>query len=164
LSDDRVSYIHNPQRLGAAKNIDQCFSPVKLMEGNYACLLEDDNFLLPNFFSLIADYLSGGNWDLVLANQRISDGGACLRPSSETARSGWFSAGPVSPLHLRALLLLMEGLSNGGLIWRLDASVDLQIGPTVHETGLHEACRSLLVDRPFLFVEEALAVWTSMPR
>ena len=162
--DGRISYCRNPERFGAAKNIDQCFAPRPLLGGDYACLLEDDNFWLSGFLSLIADYLVVGTWNLILANQIISEGGAGLRPSTDTTRGGWFSAGPVTPLNLRALLLLMEGLSNGGLVWRLDGSIDLQVGPFVQETGLHEACRSLLVRSPFLFVEETLAVWTSMPK
>jgi len=164
ISDDRISYIHNPRRLGAAGNIDQCFSPTRFSDGSYACLLEDDNFWFPEFLSLISDRLGKGDWNLILANQRISDEGASLRPASETTRGGWFTAGGVEPLDLRATLLLMEGLSNGGLIWRLDGQTNLQVGSTVQETGLQEACRSLLVGAPFLFVEEALAVWTFMPK
>src|SRR5215467_15983495 len=53
--DERISYQRNPVRMGAAGNIDQCFSPSKVASGHYGCLLEDDNFWLPNFLSLIAD-------------------------------------------------------------------------------------------------------------
>src|SRR5262245_22531900 len=49
LADDRLIYVRNSRKLGAAENIDQCFSPIKTVGGDYACLLEDDNFLLPNF-------------------------------------------------------------------------------------------------------------------
>ena len=164
MSDRRISYIRNPQRFGAARNIDQCFSPTRLSDGSHACLLEDDNFWLPEFLSLISDHLGKRSWELILANQRISEEGASLRPASETTRGGWFSAGRVDALDLRAMLLLMEGLSNGGLIWRLDGQTNLQVGSTVQETGLHEACRSLLIGVPFLFVEEPLAVWTLMPK
>jgi hypothetical protein len=47
-------------------------------------------------------------------NQRINEQNAGLRPARETTRSGWFSSGSVAPLILRATLLVMEGLSNGG--------------------------------------------------
>ena len=157
--DDRISYFHNPKRLGAGGNIDQCFSPAKLSGGEYACLLEDDNYWLPDFLSLIANRTSNGKWELVLANQRISVDGVGLCPEGETTRGGWLSAGSVTPLSLRATLLLIEGFSNGGLVWRLDGDTDLRVGPMV--AGLQEACRSLLVGTPFLFIEEAQAVWTS---
>ncbi len=162
--DGRISYCRNSERLGAAKNIDQCFSPVPLLRGDYGCLLEDDNFWLPGFLSLVAGQLLKEPWRVILSNQRVSEQGVGLRPASQTTRGGWFSAGSVTPLNLRATLLFMEGFSNGGLVWRLDSETDLQVGATVQETGLHEACRSLLMGHPFLFVEEPLAVWTSMPK
>lgn len=164
IHDDRIVYSHNPERLGAAANIDQCFAPVACAGGDYACLLEDDNYWLPDFLATMATILAEQPWDLVLANQRIYEDGTGLRSEAETTRGAWFGSGVVDPLELRASLLLMEGLSNGGLVWRLGSGVDLRVGPCVRETGLHEACRSLLVDRPFLFVAEAHAVWTSMPK
>ena len=113
---------------------------------------------------MIADRLSREPWCVVLSNQRIYEQGMGLRPANQTTRGGWFSGGSVDPLDLRATLLFMEGLSNGGLIWRLDSRTELQVGTTVKESGLHEACRSLLMRRPFLFVEEPLAVWTLMAK
>src|SRR4051794_10948594 len=49
--DDRILYIKNQVRMGAAENIDQCFSPQALYSGHYGCLLEDDNYWLPDFLS-----------------------------------------------------------------------------------------------------------------
>jgi glycosyltransferase involved in cell wall biosynthesis len=164
IADDRITYVRNRQHLGAAANIDRCFSPVAAVGGDYGCLLEDDNFWLPNFLSLVAAHIEKGDWELILANQRVSEEGAGIRPPNETTRGGWFSAGAVNPLDLRAMLLLMEGLSNGGLVWRLGGDTDLRVGGKVQETGLHEACRSLLVKRPFLFIGESQAVWTWMPK
>ena len=163
-SDNRISYLRNPQQLGAAVNIDQCFSPTKRLGGDYACLLEDDNFWLPDFLSLVAKQLEASSYSLILVNQRISEEGVGLRPPKETTRGDWFAAGWVTPLDLRARLLLMEGLSNGGLVWRLGGETDLRVGTHVRETGLHEACRSLLVATPFLFIKEPRAVWTLMPK
>lgn len=164
MGDDRIAYSRNPKRIGAAANIDQCFSPEPREGGDYACLLEDDNYWLPDFLAKMATILAKHPWDLVLANQRIHEDGIGLRPETDTTRGAWFSSGIVTPIELRASLFLMEGLSNGGLLWRLGSRVDLRVGPLVRETGLHEACRSLLVDRPFLFVAEASAVWTAIPK
>jgi hypothetical protein len=164
IADDRISYVRNPQRLGAAGNIDQCFSSLRASGGDYGCLLEDDNFWLPDFLSLIVNHIGQNGCELILANQRISEEGVGLRPASETTRGEWFSAGKVGPLDLRARLFLMEGLSNGGLVWRLDGQTDLRVGPKVREPGLQEACRSLLVKTPFLFIEEPQAVYSLMPK
>lgn len=160
FKDDRICYQRNHTRLRAFGNIDQCFSPAPQFGGDYACLLEDDNFWLPDFLSLIASKLKSGEWPVILANQRIANADGSLRPKSETTRGQWFVAGAVEVPTLRASLLLMEGLSNGGLIWRLKGAIDLRVGPSVRYTALQEACRSLLLRNGFLFVAEAEAVWT----
>jgi glycosyltransferase involved in cell wall biosynthesis len=164
IADDRICYVRNHERLGAAGNIDQCFSPVSGLGGDYACLLEDDNFWLPDFLSLIRDHVGNERWVLLLANQRIYEEGVGLRPAAETTRRGWFAANVVDPLYLRAMLFFMEGVSNGGLVWCLERGGDLRVGPSVRATGLQEACRSLLVSTPFLFIDEAQAVWTLAPK
>jgi hypothetical protein len=164
MGDERIVYVRNPERLGAAANIDQCFAPNAREGGAYACLLEDDNYWLPDFLGSLSTILAKRPWDLVFANQRIHDEGVGLRSDSETTRGRWFAGGAVDPIELRASLFLMEGVSNGGLVWRLGVGVDLRVGPSVRETGLQEACRSLLVDRPFLFMADAHSVWTAMPK
>ena len=75
-----------------------------------------------------------------------------------------FLQGALSPLVCARRCFSWRDFSNGGLIWSLGGETNLQVGATVEETGLHEACRSLLMARPFLFVEEPLAVWTTMPK
>jgi len=150
--------------MGAAGNIDQCFSPQAMLSGNYGCLLEDDNYWLPDFLSELSGSITETNSQLILANQRINDEGSGLQGQDITTRGDWFSDGAVSPLYLRANLLLMEGISNGGLVWRLEDDIDLRVGSTVKEAGLQEACRSLLVRTPFRFISRALAVWTSVPQ
>jgi hypothetical protein len=164
FGDDRFHYRKNPERLGAAYNIDQCFNPKPKYEGTHACILEDDNFFLPNFLKKVERTLYATGSKLLLANQRIYVEGSGLEHEDRTTRGAWFRPGWVSPEYLRATLLLTEGVSNGGLFWALDGSVDLRVGQAVELTGLHEACRSLLISEPFYFLSEAEAVWTSMPR
>src|SRR5919108_5937137 len=72
FGDARITYVRNSARLGAAGNIDQCFSPLARDGGDFACLLEDDNYWLPDFLSLVASHLKSGRWNIVLANQRIN--------------------------------------------------------------------------------------------
>lgn len=157
--DVRLRYVRNQARLGAAANIDQCFSSGGQ---GYGCVLEDDNFWLPNFLLTAAERLDVFRCGLLLINQRVFVEADGLRPVSMTTRGEWFSDGIVQPEELRARLLFMEGLSNGGLVWDLGGTQNLRVGALVKETGLHEACRSLLIDRPFLFVGAAEAVYTEM--
>lgn len=162
--DRRLVYVANSATLGAALNIDQSFSPVAFQNGHFGCLLEDDNFWLPDFLSTVATQLKHRDISLVLANQLVSDEGIGIREPAETTRGHWFSPGMITPLELRARLLLMEGLSNGGMVWRLNADTDLRVGDDLQHTGLQEACRSLLVQRPFLFIDSARAVWSAMKK
>lgn len=162
--DDRITYKKNQVRMGAAGNIDQCFSPQAMFSGQYGYVLEDDNYLLPDFLDELGRNITKTDSQLILANQRIHEEGSGLLEQNLTTRGDWFFNGMVSPLYLRASLLLMEGISNGGLVWRLEDKIDLRVGPTVKVAGLHEACRSLLIRTPLLFISQALAVWTSVPQ
>jgi hypothetical protein len=164
VADDRIRYQRNHQKLGACANIDKCFSPFSENGGTHGYVLEDDNFLLPGFFSLIAEALQAKPWRLIQANQRIWSKARGMHPLSETTRGLWFRPGTVDVLHLQASLLFMEGLSNGGMIWQLDSGCNFQVGPSVQHFGIQEACRTLLVNSPFLFIDEPLAVFTYMPR
>lgn len=160
LGDSRVSYSRNPRRLGAVSNVDQCFSPMAIRGGDYGCLLEDDNFWFPNFLSSIVTQLQQRFWNIIQTNQRLCEKNGELHPANETTRGGWFPAGRVELIDLRATLLLIEGVSNSGLVWKLNQKTDLRIGDSVPEAGLNEACRSLLVGEPFLFIEEPLGAYT----
>jgi hypothetical protein len=163
VADGRIRYVHNATRLGAAQNIDQCFAPDAQGGGQCACLLEDDNFWRPAFLDVAAAALGDGGESLAMMNQRINDEGRGMRPDDETTRGCWFADGMLEPLALRARLMFMEGVSNGGLVWRLGAGVDLRVGPTIAHTGLQEACRTLLIRR-LRFVNRAEAVWTALPK
>lgn len=164
LADRRIRYVHNSIRLGAAQNIDQCFAPAAQADGEAACLLEDDNFWQPDFLDVAASALREGRVSLAMMNQRVNDETGGLRPDAETTRGRWFTDGMVTPLELRARLLFMEGVSNGGLVWRLGGAVDLRVGPAIRHTGLQEACRTLLIVEPMRFVGRAEAVWTALPK
>lgn len=164
VSDPRITYKKNQLRMGAAGNIDQCFSPQAMFSGHYGYVLEDDYFLLPEFLEQFCKNITETDSQLILANQRIHEEGRGLLEQKLTTRGDWFSDGMVSPLYLRASLLFMEGISNGGLVWRLEDRIDLRVGPAVKIAGLQEACRSLHVGIPFRFISKALAVWTSVPQ
>jgi glycosyltransferase involved in cell wall biosynthesis len=159
-----ILWMRNSEHLGAARNIDQCFSRPSQFNGDYACLLEGDNYWLPRFLELIVESLSKRPTPLILANQRIHEEGKGLRSPGETTRGRWFDPGVIEPLTLRASLFFMEGVSNGGLVWKLNSDVNMHVDAEVRETGLHEACRSLLLSQPFVFIVEAEAVWSQRPK
>ncbi len=164
VRDRRIHYEKNADRMGAAANIDQCFSGRLPRSNGWGYVLEDDNFLLPAFFEHVFEVMSGTGAELALFNQRIAQANGILMPAEHTTRGGWFLNGWVEPQELHAKLLLMEGLSNGGLVWRTGGSVRLFVGSQVKFTALHEACRSLLIQKRFWFSDTALTVWTDFPR
>jgi glycosyltransferase involved in cell wall biosynthesis len=164
LADPRIRYCRNPERLGAAANIDQCFAPTAQAGGDHACLLEDDNFWQPGFLDTAAGALRATGAPLLMMDQRINDEGAGLRSADATTRGGWFAGATIEPIELHASLMFMEGISNGGLVWRLGAGPDLRVGAGVTYTGLQEACRTLLIGQPLPFVRRAEAVWTALPK
>jgi hypothetical protein len=58
----------------------------------------------------------------------------------------------------------MEGVSNSGLVWRLNRDVDLRVADLIQSPGLNEACRSLLIGFPLLFIAEPQGVYTIIER
>lgn len=164
IADRRIEYYRNAKRLGAAQNIDHCFSPGIRLGGHYGCLLEDDNFWMPGLLSSVADQIEKHPWQLIQSNQRIWSEDRGLHPYTETTFGDWFSPGVVEPDRFWLSGLVGHGVSNGGLFWKLNGECNLQVGHTIKHAGIQELCRSLLVRSPILFIKDALAVFTSMPK
>src|SRR4051812_5914742 len=49
LGDSRIVYCRNASNLGMAANTDQAFQPTPIEDADFGCILEDDNWLFPNF-------------------------------------------------------------------------------------------------------------------
>lgn len=163
LGDRRIKYQKNVTRLGAALNIDQGFGDFHPADAEYSFVLEDDNFALPGFLEHAESVMAATGARLALFNQLVAHGIDGARTLSDSTRGSWFPEGWVAPEDLHSSLLLMEGLSNGGIVWRPDSQLRLQVGGRVRFTALHEACRSLLVNEPFWFSSDTLLVWTELP-
>lgn len=162
FKDPRIHYQANPTRLGGAENIDQAFSVEPLLGGGFACILEDDNWLLPKFLEENLAICEKNNADIVLRNQEVWIQTDNAEKTSRTTRGKWFNEGWIVAEKLHSSLYLFEGISNGGLFWRLNASVNLVVGPAVQDSGLQEYCRTWQIDRKIWFAIEPLAVWSSM--
>lgn len=164
LADSRIAYQFNARQVGAAANIDRAFDRHFIGHATYACLLEDDNYFLPSYLRHVVDVMEETGAALAMFNQLIARGDGNALSERETTRGSWFSEGWIGAEDLHASLLLMEGLSNGGVVWRTESDVHLAVGSKVKLTGLHEACRSLLVRTPLWFSQKALAVWSENPQ
>lgn len=164
IADKRVLYSPNLQPLGGAGNLDRAFASQELAGGKYACVLEDDNWLLPTFLSENISSIKKANVPLLLRNQAVwaqTEGG--FIPTDRTTRGCWMTERTYSPVELHAYLFFIEGISNGGLFWRTSLDTQLQVGPSVYDAGLQEYCRTYQVGECLHFEPLPLCCWSEMP-
>ena len=163
FKDNRLQYAPNPHNLGCSGNINQAFSSKSLLGGEYACVLEDDNWLLPTFLSENINSLRTHDINLLLRNQKIwLQDQDIATPTDKTTRGYWFTARNYNPLELHAYLFFMEGISNGGLFWRTRSLSNLQVSSKVTDSGLQEYCRTLQICEPVRFEPYPLCCWSKM--
>jgi glycosyltransferase involved in cell wall biosynthesis len=166
LGDPRLLYRPHPQNLGQTKNLDYAFQSAAYIGGKYAFVLEDDNYLMPEFIASNIGSLEAHNVSIVLRNQqfRYEEAGESIY-RGETTRSRWFNQGCYEPLQLYARLFFCEGISNGGLFWRTDTiQSNLQVGSQVADALHQELFRTLRIQEPIVFESEPLCVYTFFPR
>ena len=69
IEDPRISYSHNSQRLGASGNIDKSFARGPMLDGQYAFVLEDDNYLLPDHIERSIGLVNKNSVKVAFCNQ-----------------------------------------------------------------------------------------------
>lgn len=168
LKDSRVLYRPNPKNLGGGPNTDQAFNPRPLAGGAYACVLDDDNWLLPDWSAANIALIRSSGAPIVLRNQEVWMRGHQDQTTrtDNTTRGSWFGGSDtvVSPLTLRSHLFFHEGISHGAMFWRTDLETDWTVGPTVDDAGLAEHCRTLQVVENVAYGATSLAAFTLMPQ
>jgi glycosyltransferase involved in cell wall biosynthesis len=162
LADTRIRYTPNAANLGCSGNINQAFTSNSLVGGAYACILEDDNWLLPSFLSENIASLKTHRVNVLLRNQEIWLQEETSTPTSRTTRGDWFISRLYTPLELHAYLLYFEGVSNGGLFWRTSPQSNFQVSHHVVDAGLQEYCRTLQIQENFYFAAKPLCCWSEM--
>lgn len=162
FNDARILYKPHPQNLGRTKNLDYAFQSSAMIGGTYAFVLEDDNYLYPEFIEENVRSLNTHKVNLMMRNQelRLEENGASI-PLGKTSRGRWFRTGLYSPLEVHARLFFCEGISNGGLFWRTDKlQSNLQVGTQIEDAWHQEIYRTLQIKEPLFFESEPLCVWT----
>jgi len=162
LNDNRLIYKPHPQNLGRSGNIDHCFHAQAYREASYAFVLEDDNYLLPDFIASNIQVLEEQSVSIVLRNQeiRLEQNGSSIETNT-TTRGKWFSTGEYGPIALYARLFFCEGISNGGLFWDTETiTSDLQVGAQVEHSWHQELFRTLKIKEPIYFEETPLCIFT----
>ena len=162
LHDDRIVYSHNPKRLGGIGNIDQAFTHNQLLGGNYAFVLEDDNFLLRNHVEHSIKLLRNQNIKVALCNQfcEIVDvPGEAGRIGNEQTLNWMYEPGIHDPDKLLPALLFSHGFSNGSAFWATNCITDFQIGAATEFPEIQESLRLLRLRDVVCVSLEPTSVW-----
>jgi glycosyltransferase involved in cell wall biosynthesis len=164
--DNRISYKPHPVNLGRSKNIDYCFLSTAYIGGEYAFVLEDDNYLFPDYIAENIKSLEKNKVSIVLRNQEIRlEKNGVSTPINMTTRGQWFQQGVYNLEQLRARLFFCEGISNGGLFWKTTSiTSNLQVGTQVEHSWHQELFRTLKINEPIYFEANPLCVFTEFER
>ena len=160
IGDARIRYTANTPQLFASKNIDHCFSAENPHGAEFFCVVEDDNFVLPEFCAANIALVRSQGVEVVLRNQYFE-----YASGTERAHVGdvgvldeLFTEGLFEAADFRMALLAGIGVSNGGLFWSLRAKSPLEIQYGCTAT-LQEYLRTYSVVEPVYVAMEPLAVW-----
>lgn len=145
-------------RTWGVRNIDQAFRREGfLIDYDYACILEDDNWFSEDFLKSNIEVMARHDVALVLRDQFIvheERGNVAI--SSRTCRDmmdeGLWTRGRLMPQ-----MVFHCGLSNGGLMWRRDARTSFFVGEVVENSSVQEQLRSLQLADTFWLAREPLA-------
>ncbi|HTM77503.1 MAG TPA: glycosyltransferase [Devosia sp.] len=160
LGDARIRYHHNAPQLFASRNIDACFTADNPHQADYFCVVEDDNFILPEFCAENIDLCLDHGVEIVLRNQMVeyASGTERARLGERGVLDDLFREGRYEAPQFRLSLLMGIGVSNGGLFWSRHAHSPLEIGYSCTAT-LQEYLRTFSIAEPVYVAMTPLAVW-----
>jgi hypothetical protein len=160
FADPRIRYTANRPQLFASRNIDQCFTAGNPHRAEYFCVVEDDNFILPDFCAANIDLMRRHGVEIVLRNQLIehASGTDGAFVGDVGVLDDLFTEGRFEADDFRLALLTGIGVSNGGLFWsaRAASPLEIQYGCTA---TLQEYLRTYSIIEPVYVALEPLAVW-----
>jgi len=160
FNDPRIHYRANRPQLFASRNIDQCFAADNPHNAEYFCVVEDDNFLLPDFCAANITLMDQQKVEIVLRNQLIEHAAGTDNAfvGDVGVLDDLFTEGLFEADDFRLALLAGIGVSNGGLFWsaRAVSPLEIQYGCTA---TLQEYLRTYSIIEPVYVAMEPLAVW-----
>ena len=160
LDDPRIRFQHNQQQLFASKNIDNCFTKQNPHEADYFFVLEDDNYVLPDFISNNIALCVQHQVHILFRNQLVefNSGAVDAYISTQGILDDKLEGGLYQPETFRLCLMADIGVSNGGLFWSKNAITDLEIHFECSAT-LQEYMRTFAICEPIYVAMHPLAVW-----
>jgi glycosyltransferase involved in cell wall biosynthesis len=162
LNDRRIIYQLNERNLGVGTNIDAAFSRSPLPGSTHACVLEDDNYYLPDFITANLAVMAEQHVDVILRNQLMevpTSPNAAGIIASNTIYEGQYLEGIISQEELWATFFFSAGASNSSLFWRLDRGLCFSTRRYSDDPAFQERLRTLCIDRPVYVAMEPMVVW-----
>lgn len=162
FDDPRIAHTFNKPRKFAVGNIDQCFA--RGADADFFCVVEDDNYLLPDFIAANIATIANSGAPIVLRNQfkaPIAAPPEALSATSPTVLADRFEERVYSAQEFRTSVLFSIGVSNGGLFWSRAAKTDFEVRAPACGPVLQEYLRTLLVRDAVAVGLEPLAVWSA---
>jgi glycosyltransferase involved in cell wall biosynthesis len=169
LDDRRIIYQPNERNLGVGPNIDAAFSREPLSGSTHACVLEDDNYYLPDFLAANLAVMTEQHVDIVLRNPLIEepavpDGEGTIAPGS--VYEGQFVDGILRQEELWATYFFapttpfsLPAASNANLFWRLGRGLSFSTLRFTDDPVFQEHLRTLCLDRPAYVAMGPKVVW-----
>lgn len=164
FNDSKICYRPNSVNLGCCANLDLAFSPQPMAGGEFACVVEDDNWVLPDFLKSNLNDLESSKISMLLRNQIIANEmeGGKFEFSGKTTRGDVFGEvnAILSPLDIHAGMFFGTGLSNGGIFWKLKPEINFTVGKQVIYSQMQEYIRSLNLKENVIYAAAPLAVFS----
>ena len=162
LADGRIMYEPNPTNLGICKNIDRSFSIVPLPGSEFLCVLEDDNYYMPDCLRANVAALNARGHDVLLRNQRIELMKIRDEPGELTERTTYdhqYQEGAIDHADLFASFFFSTGANNSSIFWRANVGLDFSTVDYLDDVVSQERLRTLCIDRNILIGMDPLIIW-----
>ena len=162
FNDVRIIYKKNKTNLGIGANIDRSFSLNPLPGTTHACVLEDDNYYLPDCLKSNLEIMAREDIDVVLRNQLIETPKSSFSSSvvgPRTVFDGRYVEGVASRDELWGVFPYTIGANNPSLFWRVAVGLNFSTGALTDCPIYQERLRTLCIDRPVYIAMDPQIVW-----
>jgi hypothetical protein len=160
--DSRIIYQSNPRNLGIGANVDKAFSLPPLPGATHICVLEDDNYYLPDCLAANLETCERSGVDVVMRNSLIETPSRSIAHSaigSRTLFEGQYVDGVATREELWSTLFYSVGATNVGLFWRARSGLNFSTVSITKDPLFQERLRTLCIDRPVYIAMTPQIVW-----
>lgn len=162
VGDPRISYRRNPASLRAIGNIDQCFRNAPYDQGLYACVLEDDNYLLPEHLQRQLERCAEHSVEVAFTAQACEEVLVPGEPGvlgEDKTIVAIYPEGAHQPAKMLPAILYSHAFSNGSVFWRLGGASDFEMAGVTARPGVQETARIFGLKAAVHVSHQPTAVW-----